>query len=113
MGCNREAATPATTTSEPAARPAKPAFGTFGVDLATRKQTVKPGDDFFAYANGTWLDTFAIPPDKSSYGVFTKLDDEARANVRKIIEGAAAAKPAPGSIEHGHREDRGGRRQCP
>jgi predicted metalloendopeptidase len=85
----------------PAAPPAstKPVFGTFGVDLTTRKTAVKPGDDFFAYMNGTWLDTFAIPADKASYGVAEKLDDEARANVRKIIEEAAASKAAAGSIE--------------
>jgi len=81
------------------AAPTKPAFGTFGVDLSTRKTAVKPGDDFFAYVNGSWLDTFAIPADKASYGVAEKLDDEARANVRKIIEDAAAAKAAAGTIE--------------
>jgi len=96
IGCSRDAASPATASPAPAA---KPVFGSFGVDLTTRKATVKPGDDFFASANGAWLDTFTIPPDKASYGIFTKLDDEARANVRKIIEGAAGAKPAPGSIE--------------
>jgi len=96
IGCSRDAASPATASPAPAA---KPVFGSFGVDLTARKATVKPGDDFFASANGAWLDTFTIPPDKASYGIFTKLDDEARANVRKIIEGAAGAKPAPGSIE--------------
>jgi putative endopeptidase len=98
IGCSREAATSAPNATASAAA-AKPVFGTFGVDLSARKATVKPGDDFFASSNGTWLDTFAIPPDKASYGMFTKLDDEARANVRKIIEGAAATKPAQGSIE--------------
>jgi predicted metalloendopeptidase len=79
--------------------PDKPAFGTFGVDLTTRKTAVKPGDDFFAYVNGNWLDSFAIPADKASYGVAEKLDDEARANVRQIIEDAAAAKAAAGTVE--------------
>jgi len=74
-------------------------FGTFGVDLTTRKTAVKPGDDFFAYMNGQWLDNFPIPADKASYGVAEKLDDEARANVRKIIEEAAASKAASGSVE--------------
>jgi putative endopeptidase len=78
---------------------AKPVFGTFGVDLTTRKASVKPGDDFFAYTNGTWLDSSPIPADKASYGVAEKLDDEARANVRKIIEEAAAAKAASGTVE--------------
>jgi putative endopeptidase len=79
--------------------PAKPEYGDFGVDLTARKESVKPGDDFFAYVNGSWQDTFTIPPDKATYSMGQKLDDEARANVRKIIEGASASKPAPGSIE--------------
>jgi putative endopeptidase len=86
-----------TQSAAPAA--AKAAFGAFGVDLTTRKEAVKPGDDFFAHANGSWLDTFPIPPDKAAYGMANKLDDDARANVRQIIEDAAAQKKAAGSIE--------------
>jgi putative endopeptidase len=78
---------------------AKPAYGTFGLDLNARNTSVKPGDDFFAYANGAWYDKFTVPADKGSYGMFNVLDDEARANVRKIIEEAAATKPASGSVE--------------
>jgi predicted metalloendopeptidase len=77
----------------------RPVYGAFGLDLTAGNPAVKPGDDFFAYANGAWHDTFTIPADKASYGMFSKLDDEARAHVRMIIEGAAASKPAPGSIE--------------
>ena len=93
--------TPAENTQAPPAAPvvAKPAFGTFGIDLSSRKTAVKPGDDFFNYANGAWLDTFQIPPDKAVYGMSAKLGDDARANVRKIIEDAAAQKKPAGSIE--------------
>ena len=79
--------------------PPKPQFGSFGIDLTARNTTVKPGDDFFAFANGAWFDKFQIPADKSSYGAFNRLDDDARANVRKIIEEAAASNPAAGSVE--------------
>jgi putative endopeptidase len=97
-GCNRGESV-GDTSAAPAPAPAKPEYGDFGLDLTARKDTVKPGDDFFAYANGSWQETFTIPPDKAAYSMGHKLDDEARANVRKIIEGAAASKPAPGSIE--------------
>src|SRR5262245_22734589 len=97
-GCNR-GESGGETSAAAAPAPAKPEYGDFGVDLTARKDTVKPGDDFFAYANGSWQDTFTIPADKAAYSMGQKLDDEARANVRKIIEGAAASKPAPGSIE--------------
>jgi predicted metalloendopeptidase len=75
------------------------AIGSFGVDLTTLKPSVKPGDDFFAYANGSWYDTFVIPEDRSSYGSFTVLDERARQQVREIIEEAAAKKPAAGTPE--------------
>jgi predicted metalloendopeptidase len=97
--CGGDGTAPTSGNAPAAPVAARPQYGAFGLDLTTRKEGVKPGDDFFGYANGTWHDTFAIPPDKASYGMFNKLDDEARANVRKIIEGAAASKPAPGSVD--------------
>jgi putative endopeptidase len=101
VGCGGGSSSTTNSATATPAAPAitKPIFGTFGVDLTTRKTAVKPGDDFFAHTNGGWLDTFPIPADKASYGVAEKLDDEARANVRKIIEEAAAAKAPAGSVE--------------
>jgi len=78
---------------------AAPSIGEFGLDLTTRKLSVKPGDDFFAYAGGTWYDTFVIPEDRASYGSFTVLDELSQKRVREIIEEAAAKKPAAGSPE--------------
>src|SRR5215203_1260667 len=78
---------------------AKPTYGAFGLDLTARNTSVKPGDDFFAYANGAWYDKFTVPADKGAYGMFNVPDDAARANVRKIIEASAAAKPPSGTVE--------------
>ena len=39
-----------------------------GLDLAGIDRSVAPGDDFFRYANGTWLKTTEIPADRASYG---------------------------------------------
>ena len=85
---------------EPAAI-AKPraAIGEFGLDLTTVKPDVRPGDDFFAYANGKWLETFEIPADRSSFGAFDVLEDRSEERVREIIEQAAAAPAAAGSPE--------------
>ena len=44
-------------------------FGSWGVDLSTRDESVKPGDDFQRYAMGKWLDTHPIPADQASNGV--------------------------------------------
>lgn len=76
-----------------------PVLGDFGVDLGAIKTSVKPGDDFFTYVNGTWLDAQIIPDDKSSIGSFSVLADQARERVRAIIEDTAKAKNKAGSSE--------------
>lgn len=60
-----------------------------GIDLSNMNTEVRPQDDFYRYVNGLWLDSFEIPADKSSYGSFTKLADEAEVNLRQIIEESA------------------------
>ncbi|MBX5459868.1 MAG: M13 family metallopeptidase [Steroidobacteraceae bacterium] len=106
VGCTTPGVQPlaqgaAAPSAPPAAVPApkKAAIGDFGLDLTARKLSVKPGDDFFAYANGTWFDHFTIPEDRSSFGIFTKLDEQSQNRVRDIIEQAAASHPAPGTPE--------------
>jgi putative endopeptidase len=76
-----------------------PAIGTFGVDLTARKDSVRPGDDFFQYANGTWLDTFEIPADRIRWGAFDILRDQSDERVRSLIEELAAADHAMGTAE--------------
>ena len=44
-------------------------FGRFGLDLTSQKQGVKPGDDFWTYANGAWDARTEIAPDRASAGV--------------------------------------------
>jgi putative endopeptidase len=73
----------------------KAAIGAFGLDLTTGNPAVKPGDDFFAYASGGWYDSFEIPPDRASFGVFNQLDELSKQRVRELIEQAAASHPAP------------------
>lgn len=75
----------------------KPKLGTFGVDLAGEDRSVKPGTDFYKYAGGTWLKTNTIPADRANWGTFVALREESDANVRKLLEEQAAAKPAKGS----------------
>lgn len=68
-----------------------PQYGEFGFAADGMDRGVRPGDDFWAYANGTWDRTTAIPDDKSSYGGFAVLDDLSRQRTRGIIEDAANA----------------------
>ena len=51
----------------------KTEYGTWGVDLSAMDKTVKPGDDFFQYANGNWYKNAVIPPDRASTGSFQDL----------------------------------------
>ncbi|BFM08511.1 M13 family metallopeptidase [Halioxenophilus aromaticivorans] len=57
-----------------------------GVTLETFDNTTRPQDDLFQFVNGTWLETTEIPADRSSYGSFYVLREEATANVRTILE---------------------------
>jgi len=68
----------------------KTVYGDFGVDLSARDPAVKPGDDFWAYANGGWDKKTEIPADKPSTGAFVLLRDASEANVRTILDDMAA-----------------------
>ena len=68
-----------------------------GIDVSHIDRSVLPGNDFYDYCNGTWLKQTTIPPDRASYGVFTKLDDQATKNTAALIEEMAKSNPAPGS----------------
>jgi putative endopeptidase len=93
------AAAPSAPPPPPAPPPPKAAIGEFGLDLTAAKPGVTAGDDFFAHANGKWYDSFVIPEDRASYGIFTTLDEVSQQRVREIIEQAAAAHPSVGSPE--------------
>lgn len=60
---------------------------------------VRPGDDFNAYVNGSWIDSAEIPGDKAGYGVTTMLRDQSQEHVKAIIEESAAGDFAKGSDE--------------
>jgi len=68
-------------------------------DIRNMDRSVKPGDDFFTYANGTWLKNNPIPPDKNSVSSFEELFEKNRRDIRNIIEEAANTTNAlPGSV---------------
>ena len=79
-------ATPAAAVAPPEASAPKPEYGSFGFDTAGMDKSVAPGDDFFDYANGTWVKNTPIPPDKARYGMFNVLDDLSKERTRQIIE---------------------------
>ena len=66
-------------------------LGTWGVETADMDPATRPGDDFFRYVNGRWLDTFEIPDEYSSYSSFTVLFERSEERVRSIIEKAVGS----------------------
>lgn len=68
-----------------------------GIDLAGVDHAVQPGDNFFDYANGTWLKTAKIPADRSSTGTFLKIFELTEQHTADLIRHAGASHPAAGS----------------
>lgn len=68
-----------------------------GLDMAGMNKSIKPGDDFFGYANGTWTNVTPIPPDRSNIGVFSMIDEVANKRTADLIKEADQAKAALGS----------------
>ena len=70
--------------------PLKSQIGTFGFDEPGMDRSVKPGDDFFAYANGTWYQNTTIPADKPAAGSYILQEDVTNQRIRDILEAAKA-----------------------
>jgi endothelin-converting enzyme/putative endopeptidase len=59
--------------------------------------SVKPGDDFYRYANGNWIKRTEIPSDRSRIGVFSTLDDLSNKRTAGLIEETIKANAPAGS----------------
>ena len=75
-----------------AAAPAAP-----GLDLAGMDRTVAPGEDFFAFANGSWLKSAEIPADRGGTGTGVVLTDLTNKRTAALIQEAAAKQAKPGT----------------
>ena len=87
-------------TAEARLAPAQAVEPTSGIALENIDPSVRPQDDFYRHVNGTWLARTEIPSDRSNYGSFTQLSDEAEQNLKVLVEAAAAnTTAAEGSDE--------------
>src|SRR4051812_14863581 len=68
-----------------------------GIVPASMDKSVSPGDDFFAYANGTWVKNTPIPEDRSSIGGFYIADQERERQTRELLDAILKSSPAAGS----------------
>ena len=78
----------ASDSAEPAAEPVAPLNS--GIDFAGMDTSIRPQDDFFAYANGAWVEITEIPGDQSAWGSFNILYDNSLGQLQTIIEKSAA-----------------------
>ena len=63
--------------------------------IAHIDSTVKPGNDFFLYANGGWFKQNPIPASEQSNGIWQLIQDTINAQIRQVCESSAALKDAP------------------
>jgi putative endopeptidase len=69
-------------------------------DPGSTNLSVKPGDDFYEYAEGNWIKSHPVPADKSRHGEFEIVKDRTYDRARGIMESAANNTSAPeGSLE--------------
>jgi putative endopeptidase len=68
-----------------------------GIDASGIDAAVRPGDDFFAYANGTWLKQTEIPADRSNTGTFLVVFQKAEQRTADLIRELGATSPAAGT----------------
>ncbi len=79
---------------------AKPVYGAWGFDFTGEDRATHPGDDFFRFANGAWLDRMQIPPDKSGVSLRQMMSDVTEAHLHEMMEQAAAhAQHQPSDLE--------------
>jgi len=75
---------------------APPIYPPFGLDLTAPDKSVKPGDDFFQYANGTYLGRTGIPADRPSASRRLEMTDRMEAQLHTLMEDAAKAQGGSG-----------------
>jgi putative endopeptidase len=69
------------------------------LDIASQDSAEKPQNNFYLFANGTWLKTTVIPPAQSSWGAFTTLRDSTTNRLHRILDSLSGITDAPrGSI---------------
>ena len=71
--------------------------GDVGIQTSWMDKSVKPGDDFFSYADGSWVKNTAIPADRSRIGGFFIADLEREKNTKELFDNIIKANPTSGT----------------
>src|SRR4051812_40062858 len=70
---------------------------THGIIVANMDRAVKPGDDFYHFANGDWIKRTEIPPDRAGVDVWSRLEDLSDKRTADLIEEIAKSNAPAGS----------------
>src|SRR6266566_3609704 len=68
-----------------------------GISIPSMDPAVRPGDNFYLYANGGFIARTKLPADRAAIGVFSVLSDRSFKQTASIIEDAAKANAPAGS----------------
>ena len=77
-------------TAHAAEKSAPFAAANWGFDTAGMDRTVKPGNNFYDFADGNAVKAIVIPPDRSSYGAFIMLRELSEQRVHGILDEASS-----------------------
>jgi putative endopeptidase len=69
------------------------------LNVTSMDTSVDPCADFFTYSCGNWIKKNPIPPDQTSWAVYSKLEDDNKAILREILESAATPNPDRSAVK--------------
>ena len=81
----------------PSQTPAPETSVTHGINVGAMDPGVRPGDNFYLYANGAWAKRTEIPADRTAISGFSQLGERASAQVASLVQEATQASAAPGT----------------
>lgn len=68
-----------------------------GIQTSWMDKSVMPGDDFFSYADGSWVKSTPIPADRSRIGGFFIADQQREKNTRALFDNLLKSNPSSGT----------------
>ncbi|MFX9101131.1 M13 family peptidase, partial [Acinetobacter baumannii] len=69
------------------------------IETGNIDSAIKPGDDFFVFVNGKWLDTAKIPATETGVGAFLDVYNQTKGRIKTILEDVSKGNQNAGSIE--------------
>lgn len=74
-----------------------PKLASAGINTSGMDRSVRPGDDFYTFANGAWARETEIPADRASVGGFYIADQSTEKRITALVADVVAGHPQPGS----------------